>query len=265
LTWVGAGGGTRTRTPSLAPDFESGASTNSTTPAGAVSFDTKGRSIPVMELNDIWVRNGDIEVFRRLSLRSNARTLGLIGRNGAGKSTLLQLLHGLTSPSNGTFCIDAPSGYLFQSPDQQLVFPTVREELCFGQIDRGVPKAEAESVAKCYLERYRALDLYHSSTEDLSLGQKTLVCLVAVLIDKPKTILIDESFAGLDLRTSTQFMSQLKAECERVVFATHDLNLVSGFEEIVWLERGEVMFQGDAGTTINKYREWSLAGQFGNR
>ncbi len=253
---AGAGGGTRTRTPSLAPDFESGASTNSTTPAGAVSFEAKGRSIPAMELKDILVRVGDRQIFQGLNLRSNARHIGLIGPNGAGKSTLLRLLQGLIVPEKGSIQVERPVGLVFQNPDHQILFPTVIEELTFGMTEGGMPAQEAEVEARDLALKHGACDLLELATHELSAGQKTLVCIMAVLIDQPKTVLLDESFSHLDLVTSRRMARMVREGPARVILSTHQTHLLQDFDEIIWLDRGAVQMQGSPTEVLKAYEEW---------
>ncbi len=252
----GAGGGTRTRTPSLAPDFESGASTNSTTPAGAVSFDAKGRSIPAMELKDIWASVGDRQVFKGLNLQSDARHLGLIGPNGAGKSTLLRLLQGLIVPEQGSVQVERPVGLVFQNPDHQILFPTVLEELTFGLTERGLSYPDAEVKAQELALRYDAIGLLNLATHELSAGQKTLVCILAVLLDQPCTLLLDESFSHLDLITSRRMTRMVKDCPARIVLSTHQIHLLQDFDEVIWLNKGKVQMQGKPGNVLKAYDQW---------
>ena len=56
----------------------------------------------------------------------------LLGPNGCGKSTLLRVLGGLLSSDSGSFQISAPVGFVFQSPDNQVVMPTVAADVAFG-------------------------------------------------------------------------------------------------------------------------------------
>ncbi len=254
---VGAGGGTRTRTPSLAPDFESGASTNSTTPAGAVSFDAKGRSIPTMELNDIWAKVGDIEVFRGLTLKSRAQHLGLVGANGAGKSTLLRVLQGLIVPEKGSVQVERPVGLVFQNPDHQILFPTVLEELSFGLTERGLNTQDAQTRAREFASRHNAAHLLELATHELSAGQKSLVCVLSVLIDQPKTILLDESFSSLDLPSARRLTHLVKTCSAQVILSTHQTHLLADFDEVIWLDQGLVRMQASPADVISAYEAWA--------
>ncbi|MFM8631572.1 MAG: ATP-binding cassette domain-containing protein, partial [Betaproteobacteria bacterium] len=94
-------------------------------------------------------------VFAGLSLMLSESRIGLIGTNGSGKSSLLKLLKGLLIPdAGGVHSEPSTLGFVFQNPEHQLLFPTVMEELCFGLIEKGIPKPEAEKSARTLLSIY---------------------------------------------------------------------------------------------------------------
>jgi biotin transport system ATP-binding protein len=212
-----------------------------------------------MELKHICARVGDREVFQDLSLASSARHIGLIGPNGAGKSSLLRLLQGLLTPQRGSIQVERPVGLVFQNPDHQILFPTVLEELTFGLTERGVPQDVAKEQAIAVTYRYNAQDLVELATHELSAGQKTLVCILAVLLDQPKTLLLDESFANLDLFTARQMTGLIQSLEKRVIFSTHQLHLLENFDEVIWLDQGTVRLQGKPTEVIDAYQTWAHA------
>jgi biotin transport system ATP-binding protein len=217
-----------------------------------------------MELKHIWARVGDRDVFQDLSLSSSARHIGLIGRNGSGKSSLLRLLQRLLTPQRGSIQIERPVGLVFQNPDHQILFPTVLEELTFGLTERGVPPDEARTQAVAIACRHNARDLVELATHELSAGQKTLVCILAVSLDQPKTLLLDESFANLDLVTARQMTALIQSLEARVIFSTHQLHLLERFDEVIWLDQGAVRLQGKPLEVIDAYQNWALALGAGN-
>ncbi len=244
LCKFGAGGGTRTRTPSLAPDFESGASTNSTTPAMFEQLGTKTRSIPPMVLHDVHLRRGERLVFNGLSLAIEAHRTGLVGLNGSGKTSLLRLLMGLEALERGRLENTKPVGLVFQSPNQQILFPTVMEELCFGQLERGKEPRQVEARAKALASAHGAEHLLKRSTHECSEGEKQLVCILAVLMDEPQVLLFDEPFASLDARATRAMMAVIKTLPQQVVMASHSLDLLHDFNELIWMDGGQVKMQG---------------------
>ena len=204
-----------------------------------------------MRIVNLRLAREDRLVFEALSLHSKAHRIGLVGPSGAGKSSLLLALQGLISPTKGTLELAGRPGLLFQNPDHQLLFPTVLEELCFGALHRGCSnaKAQAQSIATAHGMGH-LLDL---PTHELSEGQKQMVCLLAVLMDEPDVLLLDEPCSGLDHRLSAQVMRTLHQLPQRLIIATHRLELLNGFEEAIWIESGAVYMQGFADRVVKDY------------
>ena len=144
----------------------------------------------------------------------------MIGRNGSGKTTLLRLLAGLVAPSAGVVRVGeidpytdrkaalAKIGILFQNPDHQILFPTVEEELAFGLIQQGQTQAAAMAAALALLQREGRADWAKTPVSTLSHGQKQWLCLQAVLLMQPETLLLDEPFAALDMPTEARLRRQ---------------------------------------------------------
>jgi biotin transport system ATP-binding protein len=204
-----------------------------------------------MRLTNLHLVRQDRLVFEALSLQSNSHRLGLVGPNGAGKSSLLLAMQGLATPTQGDIELEGRPGLLFQNPDHQLLFPTVLEELCFGAQQRGT--ADAESLARSMAGAHGAQHLLGLATHELSEGQKQLVCLLAVLMDGPDVLLLDEPCAGLDHRLTARLMKTLLGLPQRLIMATHQLVLLQGFEEVIWIEDGNVQMQGPASAVVSAY------------
>jgi len=169
-----------------------------------------------IELSDVSFAIVDETIVERLSLSAVERRIGIVGRNGSGKSTLARLLCGLIEPSSGTVRvagIDVANdrhqairtvGMLFQNPDHQIIFPTVEEELSFGLQQLGTARSEAQNRVHEVLHKFGVEQWAGKSVSVLSQGQRHLVCLLAVLLMKPRLVVLDEPYAGLDIPTTMQ-------------------------------------------------------------
>lgn len=197
-------------------------------------------------------------LLRDLTVTLSGRRIGLIGRNGSGKTSLLRLIAGLVAPTAGTVRIGATDPYanrkaaltkigiLFQNPDHQILFPTVEEELAFGLIQLGSPQAQALSRAQALLATQNRADWAKAAVSTLSHGQKQWLCLQAILLMQPATLLLDEPFAALDLPTEARLRRQLDALPQRLITIAHGPDDLQGCDEVLWLEAGQVQSFGPA-------------------
>jgi biotin transport system ATP-binding protein len=209
-----------------------------------------------IEITAASVRLGGRLVLDGLTLHLTERRIGVLGRNGSGKTTLLRLIAGLIPPDTGTIRVDgfdphadrraavAGLGILFQNPDHQILFPTVEEELAFGLLQQGAPKAEASAQVTALLAAEGRTHWAKAPVTTLSQGQRHYLCLLSVLLMQPRTILLDEPLAGLDLPTQGRLARRFAALPQRLVTITHDPATLQDADRILWLEAGQVVADG---------------------
>ncbi|NHB77542.1 energy-coupling factor ABC transporter ATP-binding protein [Rhodobacter calidifons] len=215
-----------------------------------------------IEIASASVRLGDRAVLRGLNLRLTERRIGVLGRNGSGKTTLLRLIAGLIAPDSGTVRVDgfdpfadrraavAALGILFQNPDHQILFPTVEEELAFGLAQQGLPQARALARAREILQAEGRTHWASAPVSTLSQGQRHYLCLLSVLLMEPRTILLDEPLAGLDLPTQARLARRFAALPQRLVTITHDPASLQTCDRLLWLEAGQIVADGPPQTVI---------------
>jgi len=201
-------------------------------------------------------RLGGRIVLEPLTLRLSEARIGILGRNGSGKTTLLRLMAGLIAPESGSVRVDGVDpfsdrkatltalGILFQNPDHQILFPTVEEELAFGLVQQGLPPAEAGERVKALLTAEGRAHWAKAPVTTLSQGQRHYLCLLAILLMKPRTILLDEPLAGLDLPTQARLARRFAGLPQRLITITHDPAMLATADRVLWLEAGRVMADG---------------------
>lgn len=199
---------------------------------------------------------GGTAVLEPLTLLLDELRIGIVGRNGSGKTTLLRLIAGLISPVSGRVMVDGIDpcrdrkgalsriGILFQNPDNQILFPTVQEELAFGLRQLGQTRAGAEAAVTALLRAEGRAHWATLPTQSLSQGQKQYLCLLAVLMMEPRTILLDEPFAALDLPTRHRLDRRLSALPQRLVFISHDPGTLGHCDRVIWLDQGRIADDG---------------------
>ena len=220
-------------------------------------------------LDSVTLTRGAFCVFRGLSLALSERRIALVGLNGSGKSSLLRMLNGLLLPDEGTvtvFGLDSRKdqrklprhvGMVFQNPDHQMIFPTVLEELAFAPRQMGATRGEAEATARETLAQHGCGDWAERPVALLSEGQKQLVCLLAASISKPRLLLCDEPFSGLDLSLRLHFADHIAASPAHVVMVSHDLDMLSDFDRVIWLDKGAVVGDGRPQDILPDYRSFA--------
>jgi biotin transport system ATP-binding protein len=222
-------------------------------------------------LSSVTLKRGAFSVFDRLSLDLRERRIALVGLNGSGKSSFLRLLNGLLVPDEGdveVLGLDTRKaarqlprhvGMVFQNPDHQMIFPTVREEIAFAPRQFGAGKAEADAIALACLAEHGCADWADRPVALLSEGQKQLVCLLAVTVSAPRLLLCDEPFAGLDLALRLHFGAFLARADASVLLVSHDLEMIEAFDRVIWFDGGKVRGDGAPGDVLPAYRDFARA------
>ena len=169
-----------------------------------------------------------------LDVEENA-FITILGPSGCGKSTLLRIVAGLDRQTSGEVLLDgrriegagADRGMVFQS---YTLFPwlTVRDNVCFGLRERGVPRAQQLEIAQSFLQRVGLVGFEHHYPKQLSGGMQQRTALARALANDPRMLLMDEPFGALDHQTR-ELMQELllgiwEAERKTVLFVTHDID-----------------------------------------
>jgi ABC-type nitrate/sulfonate/bicarbonate transport system ATPase subunit len=159
----------------------------------------------------------------------------ILGPSGCGKSTLLRIVAGLDRQTAGEVMlegqrIDGPGadrGMVFQS---YTLFPwlTVRDNVCFGLVERGLPRAQQLEIADAFLNKVGLRGFEHHYPKQLSGGMQQRVAIARALANGPRMLLMDEPFGALDHQTR-ELMQELllgiwEAEKKTVLFVTHDID-----------------------------------------
>ena len=208
---------------------------------------------------------GKERILENLSLSIKEQRVGFIGRNGSGKTTLLRILAGLQELNNGKVLIDGTEvakkrkeaikkvGIIFQNPDHQIIFPTVGEELRFGLSQLGLSKNEADLKVIACLKQYDKVDWFERSISTLSQGQKHLVCLLSVLLMKPRVLLLDEPFTGIDIPTQLKLEHYLSSLKQTIIHVSHMPETFENYQRLIWMDEGIIQADGTPKTVIKKY------------
>jgi biotin transport system ATP-binding protein len=216
---------------------------------------------------------GTTTVFSDLTLHLDEPRIGLIGDNGAGKSSLFRMLCGLDAPQSGSIHLwGAPLsakptgavGMMFQNPDEQIIFPTVEEELALSLSPQGLSRRDATTRAREFLDSRGLGQWATRAIGTLSQGQRQHVCWLALLIASPRLLLLDEPFSSLDLPGQALLRADIDQAPQQVIVSTHVLEHVRHFERVIWLDQGQVRADG-LGRSVCAAYEADIAQRIANK
>lgn len=220
----------------------------------------------MLSFTDAGLLRGTTPVFDGLTLHLHEPRIGLIGDNGAGKSSLFRLACGLEAPQRGQVTVQGENAYrinsrhpnrvgmMFQNPDDQIVFPTVQEELALGLCASGLARREAIAQARAFLAGRGLEHWAERAISSLSQGQRQHVCWLAIRLTAPALILLDEPFASLDLPSQALLHGDLAQAPQQIIVSTHLLEHLQGFDRVVWLDQGRVRADGAPDAVCADYR-----------
>ena len=218
-----------------------------------------------IHLDHVRLLRGTTTVFGDLTLRLSESRIGLIGDNGAGKSSLFRLICGLDKPQSGSVSvwgIDAQSqpservglvGLMFQNPDDQIIFPTVEEELALSLSPNGLSRKVNCQQARAVLTARGLGHWAERAIGSLSQGQRQHVCWLALMIASPRSVLLDEPFSSLDLPGRAMLDMEIAKADQQIIVSTHLLDHVRGFERVIWLDKGQVRADGSGASVCAAY------------
>ncbi|NKM53505.1 amino acid ABC transporter ATP-binding protein [Rhizobium anhuiense] len=183
----------------------------------------------------------------------------LCGPSGSGKSTLIRCINYLENFASGRVVVDGIElktgasidairrevGMVFQ---QFNLFPhmTVLRNCMLAPMKvRGMKAAQAEEVARAYLERVRISDQMHKYPAQLSGGQQQRVAIARALCMDPKVMLFDEPTSALDpemVKEVLDTMVSLAGEGRTMICVTHEMGFARAVaDRVIFMANGEII------------------------
>ncbi|MEW5819050.1 MAG: energy-coupling factor ABC transporter ATP-binding protein [Cyanobacteriota bacterium] len=178
--------------------------------------------------------------------------VAILGPNGGGKTTLIKHILGLLKPNKQglikVFDIDPTTdfnkirhkiGVVLQSVEEQLIGPTVLDDILFAPLNYNYPREEALKIANEAMELLDITHLKDKIIHYLSGGEKRKVALAGALVLKPELLVLDEPFSGLDVKSQVELVNIINNISNKnnitVVLTSHDVNLVYQFADTLYL------------------------------
>ena len=202
--------------------------------------------------------------------------IGVIGHTGSGKSTLIQHFNALIQPTSGTVSYNGEDvwaekydrrklrsevGLVFQYPEHQLFESDVLSDVCFGPMNQGMTREQAEEEARKALHHVGFKEEnFDKSPFELSGGQKKRVAIAGVLAMNPKILILDEPTAGLDPQGRDDILDQIAALHKMrgitIILVSHSMEDIAKYvERLIVMNHGEMVFDDTPKNVFSHYKE----------
>lgn len=194
--------------------------------------------------------------------------LGIVGINGAGKSTLLRLLSGVYLPDEGSIFYDGRSPAdpetrkdIFFLPDEPYYTAFMTPNTLFEYYLAFYPQADKVQFNRL-LDKYK-IDL-NGKMRNFSKGMRRQVFIALALAIKPKYLLLDEAFDGLDPLSRKIFKDAIISLVEdgqtTVLIASHSLRELEDFcDRFILIDSNKIKSQGDIAEHVGSMCKFELA------
>ena len=201
-----------------------------------------------------------------VSLVLREHRIGIVGANGSGKSTLARMVNGLVLPTVGRVTVDGLDlarharevrrrvGFVFTNADNQIVMPTVREDVAFTLRRHKLPATDAAARVDAVLDRFGLTELADRPAHRLSGGQKQLLAIASVLVAEPDIVVADEPTTLLDARNARRIAEHFASLEQQLIVVSHHLELLEGFDRVIVMEAGRVVADDAPRPALDAYR-----------
>lgn len=237
----------------------------------------------VFKINDLSFSypNSEKKALKNINLEIEEGDFVLLcGKSGCGKSTLLSMLKPELTPNGekngevlffnkGKLTLEESArkiGFMLQNAEYQTVTHSVLSELSFGLENIGCSTSKIKQKIAEVCAEFSLDNILNKKVDELSGGQKQLLCLASIAAMTPKAIILDEPTSQLDPVTASSFLSILKTLSTdngiTVVISEHRLqNVVPLSDRVILMEDGEIISNT---SVLNIYAKHLMENEFFN-
>ncbi len=217
----------------------------------------KGGAEMTLEISEVTKRFGKFKAVDQLSLSIPEQEMfGFLGANGAGKTTTFRMILGLLEATDGQITWDnKPIDYSTSSligylPEERGLYPKlkVKDQIVYLARLRGMSKQDSLKELDYWLNRFKVPEYKEKKVEELSKGNQQKIQFITAVIHKPKLLILDEPFSGLDpvnVEQLKEAVLELKKKGTTIVFSSHRMEHVEEMcEHLCIMHKGSPVVHG---------------------
>lgn len=222
----------------------------------------------MLKVNNVSKYYGSFLAVDNLSFEvKEGEIFGLLGENGAGKTTTFRMILNLLEPSSGSITLNNKKidysatdkiGYLTEERSLLLKL-TVKELIHYYASLKSMSPDKIDRELDYYLDRFGIKEYKNKKIKELSKGNAQKIQFISSIIHKPKLLILDEPFSGLDPINTNLFIEVIKELKEKgtiIIFSSHQMNNVELFcEKLIILSHGKTIVSGYLDEIKNRYKE----------
>lgn len=192
---------------------------------------------------------------------------GLLGPNGAGKTSLIRIITTITHADAGQLYLDGEPlnsrhpeqiGYM---PEERGLYRKMKvgEHLLYLARLKGLSKQEARREIEYWFDKFQIADWWSKKVEELSKGMQQKIQFIATVIHRPKLLILDEPFSGLDPINTNLIKDEIHALNQKgtsIIFSTHRMEQVEEIcEHILLINKGENILEGRVADIKDRFKQ----------
>lgn len=192
---------------------------------------------------------------------------GMLGPNGAGKTSLIRMITTITAPDSGVILLDGQPinadtpdhiGYM---PEERGLYKKMKvgEHLLYLAQLKGLSGPQAQREIDHWLEKFDIRNWWSKKIEDLSKGMQQKIQFIATVVHRPKLLILDEPFTGLDPINTNLIKEEIAALNQSgisIIFSTHRMEQVEEMcDHIVLINKGKNVLYGEVQEIKSRYKQ----------
>ncbi len=201
---------------------------------------------------------GDFTALNEVSITVPEHAIfGLLGPNGAGKTTLIRIINQITMPDTGLVLLDGHQlqpddiKYIGYLPEERGLYKNMKvgEQAIYLAMLKGMTKADAKASLKYWFEKFGIESWWSKKIQELSKGQAQKIQFIITVMHKPKLLIFDEVFSGLDPINANLIRDEileLRKNGTTIIFSTHRMESVEELcDHIALLNHSNKILEGN--------------------